>query len=110
MDETTKINIVIYCSECPDSGYCIHEVANEEEALKKVPTDESCYGYELLRSYKSVVFGKVYTLEDIKRMVANGEPLENILSYMRRHNLDKIVKTRSGDWGDWKKGVEYISK
>ena len=95
-------------------------VQNDEEGHKIALENKHCYGYELDRredivdngktyegeceTYKRVLFGKVYTLEDVERMGDVG----NVLTNMKSNGYEKIVKTRCGWWRPLKEGTECV--
>lgn len=102
----------------------IYQVKNDEEGHKMALEEQNCFGYTLQRrvdtkvndkivwgepiTYKNVVFGKVYTREEVKRM--EGDDAQYNYSMMMIFGRSKIVKTRNGDFIPWKEGIEYFSE
>ena len=102
----------------------IYKVNSDEEAHKMALEDKSCIGYNLFRReytkvdgkttkgepeiYKRVVFGKVYTLEEIRDI--DEDYATDLCIRMIVFNLDKAIKTRNGGFIVWEKDVEYISE
>lgn len=91
-------------------------VENEKQAHQLALKRKSCYAYSITQKpspeeidetqynepkiCKKVIFGKVYTLEEIKLM----ERTEYLVKGMEELGMDKAIKTRTGEWltwGDW---------
>lgn len=109
MEKTTEIYAVfhgrIFLSPI------VYKVESEKQA-REIALDKHCSGYELYRKeddvavlYRKIVFGKVYTLNQIKRMNATLA----ISVAIRRLGHSKAVKTIFGEWQLYEEGVEYIS-
>lgn len=83
------------------------EVPDENTAYKIASEDKECFGYYLKqgrRCVKKVIFGRVYTLEQIKQMSG----VEKVLSGMESYKEKAAVKTRLGTWKYMEKGLEVI--
>ena len=101
---------------------CTRSVASDEAAHEMALKDKNCFGYDLWQredveedgttytgepeTYKSVIFGKVYTLEEVEKM----ENVDILLFNMRSNGDNNVVKTRCGNWKPYKENVQYISE
>ncbi|MBN1377092.1 hypothetical protein JW949_02020 [Candidatus Woesearchaeota archaeon] len=101
------------------------EVKNRDPSKINLPKD--CFGYRFFdrtvadtgdeklfgerRNYSGIYyFGKVKTLDDIKKDVLNGEVEEKVLELMEIYQLDKIVKTRLGNYMPFNNNDKIISR
>ena len=93
-----------------------YEVNSEEEGYKMAFQNDRCYGYGIkeievdgdqkVKTTKTVVFGKVYTLRQIKHMKKT-----KMVEDMKANREEKAVKTRVfGQWIPWSADAEYISE
>lgn len=132
MEKTTKVFLTLYSFVRSGDRWISqsseHEVENEEEGYKRAlyaKLCNNCYGYSLktrkyieidgeiyeskeIKNHKTVIFGKVYTLKEIKRM----EDCYWLVKIMETNHYKKAVKitTRYGDWIRWDENVEYVSE
>lgn len=102
----------------------VYQVNSGEEAHKMAFEDHNCIGYALARrvdtkvdgkvvwgelnTYKIVVFGKVYTKEEVRHMKEGIGP--TLLTMMIIFGRNKYVQTRNGSFIPWEEGVEYFSE
>lgn len=123
MGNTTKIFVRLHYILYLGQHYTdVCQVKSEKEADQLALKKQACYAYTVIRREdvdkngethkgeekvcKRAVFGKVYTLEEIERM----EDTEYLVKGMEKLDLDKAVKTRTGEWLVWQEDWEYISK
>ena len=123
MEKTTKIFARFHYILCLGQHYTdICQVKSEKEADQMALKRPACYAYTITcredvdnngethkgeeKVCKRVVFGKVYTLEEIKCM----KDTEYLVKGMEKLDLDKAVKTRTDNWLVWDEAWEYISK
>ena len=92
-----------------------YEVNSEEEGYKMAFQNERCYSYSIkeipadsgqkVKTSKTVIFGKVYTLRQIKHMKKT-----KMVEDMKANREKNAVKTRVfGQWIPWSADAEYIS-
>ena len=114
MPNGSKIFVGLYIRDWILNMVEIHCVESEQEAHSLALHTKNCYGYYLTyyvltdesKARKRVIFGDIYTLEQIKDM----DKVWLLRLSMKLHRYDKAVKTKCGNWVEWSEDVEYISK
>lgn len=95
-------------------------ISSLEEAERLAKHNPNCYGYKVFeqkglicegecymtqpRCIKSVLFGKVYTLEQIKEM----NDMEILISNLETDGQTSAIKLRSGTWLPIEKNTQIV--
>lgn len=113
MEEKIKIFVTLYYRDWLFNTEQTYLVESEEGAHEMALREKKCYGYYLNyyvyggepMARKRVIFGNVYTLEQIRSM----DKVRLVLLSMWLNHYKKAAKTRCGNWVEWRENVEYIS-